>query len=112
MDKDYLDAKIEAVKAGNDASFVRLEAKIDGIQPGASWQQIAGIVFVAFTGAFAILAFASDRFDSGVSSMGAVEEALDAQREINAGQDARLGGVLTALEKLSVTLQDIDRSDD
>lgn len=96
MDKDYLDARIEAVRAQNDASFAILGAKIDAIQPGATWQQIAAIAFVLLGSIFAILAYASDRFDSGVSSMGAIEEALDAQREINSAQDSRFERFLEA----------------
>jgi hypothetical protein len=100
--KNYLDANMRAVSAENNASFARLEAKIDGIQPGATWQQNAGVlatgIVVTLGLVFGILAFASDRFDSGANSMGAVEEALDLQRELNAEQDARIDKILGALE--------------
>lgn len=40
----YVDANMRAVKAENSSSFARLEAKIDGIQPGATWQQNTGVM--------------------------------------------------------------------
>ncbi|WP_428925008.1 hypothetical protein [Marinibacterium sp. SX1] len=95
----YLESEVRAAKAENSAAFARLEAKIDGIEPGSTWQQNAGIAFVLFTAVFGVLAYASDRFDSGVGAMGAVEEAIDRQREINASQDARLDKILRALEE-------------
>ena len=101
VDHAFLEARIDAVKAQNETAFARLEAKIDGIKPGASWQQISGIVFVAVTGAFAILAYASDRFDSGVSAMGAIEERLDVQREMNESQNERIDRLLGALEQIN-----------
>lgn len=100
--KNYVDANMRAVKAENSASFAKLEAKIDGITPGASWQQNAGVVFsgmvVTLSLVFGVLAYASDRFDSGLGSMGAVEKALDVQHERNEQQDERLDRILTALE--------------
>ena len=50
---------------------------------------------------FAVLAYASDRFDSGVASMGAIEELLDTQREQNVEQNERIDRILVAIEKLS-----------
>lgn len=100
--KNYLDANMRAVKAENSASFVSLEAKIDAIQPGATWQQNAGVtitgVVVGLGLVFAVLAYASDRFDSGVGAMGAIEESLDLQRELNAAQDLRIDRLLTVIE--------------
>lgn len=76
--KNYVDANMRAVKAENSSSFARLEAKIDSIQPGATWQQNAGVsitaIVVGLGIVFAVLVYASDRFDSGVGAMGAVEE--------------------------------------
>lgn len=105
IDRAYIDARVDAVKAQNETAFARLEAKIDGLHPGATWQQNAGLLFAAVVGGmgllFAILSWGSDRFDSGVSAMGAIEEALDAQREQNADQEARLERILEALETQS-----------
>ena len=101
----YVDANVRAAKAENSASFARLETKIDGISPGASWQQMAGVVIsgvvVGLSLVFAVLAYASDRFDSGVASMGAIEELLDTQREQNVEQNERIDRILVAIEKLS-----------
>lgn len=113
MDKDYIDAKVEAVRAQNDARFseirsdiIALGAKIDAKPVGATWWQNALIVAGAVGTVFAVLAYASDRFDSGVGSMGAVEEAIDAQREINASQDGRLDRILEVLEEQGTKSQE------
>lgn len=42
--KNYVDANMRAVKAENSASFARLEAKIDQIKPGSTWQQNAAVM--------------------------------------------------------------------
>lgn len=97
--KNYLDANMRAVKAENSASFARLEAKIDGIpRPPSIWQIVVALA-ATLASAFGILAFASDRFDSGISSMGVMEEAIELQRETNAAQDERLDRILKALEE-------------
>lgn len=83
------------------AQITGIEKKLGEFRPGASWQQIAGIAFALLTAIFAILAFASDRFDSGVSSMGAIEEALDTQREANAAQNERIDRIISAIEALN-----------
>lgn len=93
----HIDTKVEAVKAQNDARFGEVISRLDAMNPATWWQN--GLLLAAAIGfVFSILAYASDRFDSGVASMGAVEEALDAQREINAAQDLRLERILTAME--------------
>jgi hypothetical protein len=101
--KRYVDKSMDAVKAQNDAAFSKVLARLDSMHP-ATWQQNLGVVaagVVALLGIiFAVLAFASDRFDSGVAAMGAIEEAIDAQREINASQDARLEKILGSLEAI------------
>lgn len=107
--KDYLDAKIETVRAQNDARFAELRSDISSLitkidhlpTPLTFWQFVVGLgsaVVAALGIVLAVLAYGSDRFDSGVSAMGAIEEALDAQRETNAMQDVRLDRILQALE--------------
>ncbi|MEQ8340074.1 MAG: hypothetical protein RID15_13855 [Marinovum algicola] len=100
--KNYLDANIRAASAENNASFARLEAKIDNIQPGATWQQAFGAsvsaVVIGLGIVFAVLAFASDRFDSGIAAMGAIDETLDAQKALNESQEARLDRIIGVLE--------------
>lgn len=86
------------MSAQNDARFAQVLARLDGLHP-ATWQQNAAValstVVVALGLGFAVLAYASDRFDSGVGSMGAVEDAIDEQREINASQNERLDRILS-----------------
>lgn len=105
----HIDMSMQIVRAENDSKFSRLEAKIDQIQTGATWQQNAGVmisgIVVGLGLVFSILAYASDRFDSGVGAMGAINEALDSQRQVNAAQDARLDRILDAVEALSVQSQ-------
>jgi len=96
----YVDKFMEAVKAQNDARFAEILAKLD--QMPKFWPLVMS-GFIGIFGAiglvFAVLAYASDRFDSGIVAMGAVEESIDAQREVNAAQDARLDRILKMLEE-------------
>ena len=106
--KDYVGANMRAVKAENSANFARLEAKLDGLHPATWWQNavVASGAVVALLGIlFTVLAIASDRFDSGVAAMGAIEEQLDAQRETNVRQDERLDRIISALEAQSAQPQ-------
>ncbi|WP_157966332.1 hypothetical protein [Oceanibium sediminis] len=103
--KDYVDANMRAVKAENSANFARLEAKIDGITPGASWQQIAGIAAVTLGIVFSILAYASDRFDGGISANGLLDSYRQEQQQRDQSQDVRLDRILKALEAQSVQPQ-------
>lgn len=97
--KNYVDAKMESVKAQNDARFSEVISRLDSMHPATWWQN--GLLLAAAIGfVFAILAYSSDRFDSGVASMGAVEEAIDLQRETNAAQDVRLDKIISTLETL------------
>lgn len=101
--KNYLDAKVDAVRAQNDARFAQVLARLDAMNPATWWQNavVAATAVVALIGILlTVLSFASDRFDSGVSAMGAIEEQLDAQRETNAAQDERLDRVISALETI------------
>lgn len=99
--KNYLDAKVETVSAQNDARFAQILARLDAMNP-ATWQQNAGVVFGGlFVGiglVFGILAFASDRFDSGVNSMGRIAERLEAQEKIDGQQNERLDRIISTLE--------------
>jgi hypothetical protein len=88
---------MRAVRAENDSRFAQVLSRLDGMNP-ATWWQIAVLIAGAIGSVFAILAFASDRFDSGVNSMGAVGEAINRQMEINAAQDERLDRIINALE--------------
>lgn len=96
--KHYVDANMRAVSAENAVGFTKLEAKIDSISPGASWQQIAGIAAVSIGTVFAILAYASDRFDGGISAYGMLDSYIEDQRQVDQAQDLRLDRILTTLE--------------
>lgn len=98
--KDYVDAQDEKTRAQNDARFAEVLSRLDGLNP-ATWWQNALLLVGALGIMVAILAFASDRFDSGVSAMGAVEERLDAERDVNEAQNQRLDRLLNALEVLN-----------
>lgn len=106
----YVDAKTEATRAQNDARFAEvlssisslrssLEGQIAAIRPGMSWWQfastLAGALAVTLGLVFGVLAFASDRFDGGLSAGAVVDEAVTVER---AAQDARIGAILDALE--------------
>jgi len=104
FDRGYIDARIEAVKAQNDARFAEVISRLDNMHPATWWQN--GLLLIGAVGfVFAILSYASDRFDSGVSAMGAIEEQMDAQRDTNAAQDARLDKILRTLEVQSAKPQ-------
>jgi hypothetical protein len=98
--KNYLDAKVDAVKAQNDARFTEVLSEIRMIKPGATWQQFAGLLFGAVTFVFAILAFSSDRFDGGLSAIAIKDQISSEQDERDAAQDARLDRIIDAIENL------------
>lgn len=86
----YIDAKTEATRAQNDARFsevinniARLSDKIDGM-PSAKSQIVSTVAtgFAIFLGLIAILAFAGDRFDGGMSAStdGAIAKELIRQQ--------------------------------
>ena len=92
MDKEYLDARLEAVKAQNDARFAEVRASLDTIlaqvsvvsnkvddKPSLTW--LIGIAVAGFLAVLAVLSFGGDRFDGGVSVQTAVSErTLQAER--------------------------------
>lgn len=98
----YVDANMRAVRAENSSAFSRLESKIEKISPGATWQQIAFITFAwLVTGigiVFGILAFASDRFDGGLSAGSLIDEVMHSQAERDAAQDARIEQLLRSID--------------
>ncbi|MCR9088670.1 MAG: hypothetical protein NXH97_18215 [Rhodobacteraceae bacterium] len=102
MDKDLLDARIGEVKAQNDTRFIEVLASIDNLKvdidskpsPPSIWQ--FATLLVAVVGiVFGILAFVGNRFDSGMSVSGVIDETanrlLEVQIARDADQDARLG---------------------
>ncbi len=99
--KDYVDAKVDAVKAQNDARFSEVLFEVRAIKPGASWQQNAGLLFAAVTFIFVILAYASDRFDGGLSADAIKDKLADEQLTRDMAQDARLDKILSKLDEMA-----------
>lgn len=116
MDRGYIDAKIDAAKAENDAAVTRLEAKIDAavarlgakidaIKPPTVWQ-MAGVAGATLGLAFAILAYASDRFDGGLSAGAIVDSIVREQNARDSRQDQKLDLILDKMERLSQSTAD------
>lgn len=91
--KRYVDAKMDSVKAQNDARFAEVLAKLDAINVPPIWQ-FAGIAFVTLGAAFAILAYASDRFDGGLAAGSLLEALSDKQAARDDLQDNKLDLIL------------------
>ena len=96
--KDYIDAQDEKTRAQNDAQFVRIGSKLDNLKV-PSIGQIAGIIFVAVGFVFAILAYASDRFDGGLSASSMIHGMKEEQHGRDNKQDLRLNRLLAIVEK-------------
>jgi hypothetical protein len=88
VDQSYVDARIEALKAQNEAALTRIEARLDVISERLNHiPQRAEAIGYAFGTAIAIigvivavLAFGGDRFDAGVQVTAAsVQQAVDAK---------------------------------
>ncbi len=112
--KDYIDSKVEVVKAQNDARFVEVLAGINSVGERVShlrepttWQQLAltmGSVGLVLLGVvFAVLGYASDRFDGGLSASSVKDELAVEQLKRDATQDARLDKILSKLDAMTVT---------
>ncbi len=69
-------------------------------QPPSLWQ-IISVVATAFVGGLAILAFASDRFDGGLSASSIKDQLAQDQLERDAAQDEKLNAFIEAVQKLS-----------
>ena len=104
--KNYLDAKMEAVKAQNDARFSEVLSRLDGIKDLPKfWPLVAAIAIAAVTIigiSVTILSYASDRFDGGLGASSLVDAITREQAERDAAQDAKLDKILGKLETLSV----------
>lgn len=111
--KNYVDAKMETVKAQNDARFSevlsgisRVDERVSHIASPMTWQQLAltigsvGLVLIGIV--FGALSYASDRFDGGISASGLLDEFAQSQAERDVGQDAKLDKILGKLDALSV----------
>jgi len=108
--KDYLDAKVEAVKAQNDARFSEVLGEIRSVGDRVShigspmtWQQLAltaasvGLVLIGVV--FAVLSYASDRFDGGLAASALLDAVQNQQFQRDAVQDAKLDEILQAVAR-------------
>ena len=110
--KNYLDAKVDAVKAQNDARFTEVLSAINRVDERVShigspltwWQMVSGaasVSLVVLTIILGILAFASDRFDGGIAASGMLDEVSKAQANRDAEQDAKSDEMLLILKEIA-----------
>lgn len=108
MDKDYVDAKIDAVKAQNDARFAEVISRLDVLnnkvehlpRPPGFWQ-LAGLAVSTLVVGITLLGVFADRFDGGVAALGLLDKANEGQRAKDAAQDERMNKLLGAIEALA-----------
>lgn len=110
--KDYIDAQDEKTRAQNDARFAEISAqiskvisKLDDLKDPPSIWQIAGLLLtslgVVLGLVFAVLAFASDRFDGGIAASGLLDQFEARQSERDADHDAKLDLILEEVRSLA-----------
>lgn len=98
MDKDYVDARIEAVKAQNDAHFAEVRSDISAIsaklddKPGIL--SIIGIAVAGFLGVVSVLAFGGDRFDGGVQMQSTVSQIAVENQKISQENAQNIAGLI------------------
>jgi hypothetical protein len=95
-----LSKQILAVETKLSEQTTSILQRVDQIKPGASFNQIVGVVASALLGGVAILAFASDRFDSGLSASGIQDRIMEEQTIRDAQQDAKLDEFIRAVQGL------------
>ena len=104
--KNYLDAKMDSVKAQNDARFSEVLSRLDGLKDLPKfWPLVSAIAIAAVTIigiSVAILSYASDRFDGGLGAAALVDAITKDQAQRDEGQDAKLDKILGKLDSLSV----------
>jgi hypothetical protein len=100
--KNYLDAKVDAVRAQNDARFAEVLSKIGALHP-ATWQQNVAIAVGAVGLGLAALALAGDRFDGGLAASSLLDKVTAEQAVRDTAQDAKLEQILQAIQSLSDT---------
>lgn len=97
-----LSKQILDVEAKLSAQTATIITRLDQSKPAPTLFQISSIVGGAFLGAFAILAFASDRFDGGLSASAIKDQIALEQVKRDAAQDAKLDQIINAVQGLSV----------
>lgn len=113
--KIYADAKMDVVKAQNDASFATvlsridiLSAEIPHLKPVPLVQMI-GVAFSVVVALAGILGLMADRFDGGISASSLVSGFEIAQKSFeteqkkrDAAQDAKLDKAIGLLQELTL----------
>lgn len=104
-DMDVVDAKIAAAEARTDTKFVELGRALDKLatkddvaaSQTATRNSVWTAIGVALGIILAVLAFAANRFDAGVSAGGAIAPYVAAQQQRDHSQDAKLDEILKRL---------------
>ncbi len=78
-----------------------LSDKIDGLPRPIGFWQLAGMIASGLVVAFTLLGVFADRFDGGISAYGTFDAFFEEQREVDAGQSARIDKILEVLEAQS-----------
>lgn len=103
--KNYLDAKVDAVRAQNDARFAEVVTRLESVaykidhapKPLGLWQ-VAGLIATALVAGVTILGVFADRFDGGISATGLLDVQGQAQAERDAKQNEALESLFTAIQ--------------
>lgn len=98
--KNYVDAKMDSVKAQNDARFAEVIAKLDAIKVPSIWQ-LASLAAAAVVSLVAIFGVFADRFDGGLAAHSLVDPIMNAQDERDSAQDAKLDRILMEVERIN-----------
>jgi len=104
--KNYVDAKTEATRAQNDARFTEVLTKLDEKKP-MTWQQCAAIVASGLGIMLAILSFAGDRFDGGMSHGETVGKDAAETRAIAVQNTAAVEALSTKVEETTDSINDL-----
>ena len=103
--KNYLDAKMDSVRAQNDARFSEVLSRLDGIKDLPKfWPLVAAIAVAVVTIigiSVTVLSYASDRFDGGLAASALIDQITNDQAGRDAGQDAKLDKILGKLDSIA-----------
>lgn len=98
----YVDLKTEATRAQNDARFAEVRSDLAAIgaklDSAPSRWTVVGAAVSLFLGLLAVLAFAGDRFDGGMSAADLVVQQRENSSRLD-GVDHKLGVILEILGK-------------
>ncbi len=103
--KNYLDAKVDAVKSQNDARFSEvlmkldgMSAKVDAIPKPVGFWALAGMAATAVVALIGILGVMADRFDGGIAAAGVMDQFAIEQQERDQEQSERIDRAISAIE--------------